>query len=62
MEVCNIVWEMVIKTILNKKECEKAKWLPEEAFKIAEKINKRQRRKEIIYPMECKLPENSKER
>ena len=38
MEVCNIVWEMVIKTILNKKECEKAKWLPEEAFKIAEKI------------------------
>ena len=38
MEVCNIVWEMVIKTILNKKECEKAKWLPEEGLKIPEKI------------------------
>ena len=29
---------MVIKTILKKNKCEKAKWLPEEALKIAEKI------------------------
>ena len=38
MEVCNIVREVVIKTILKKNKCENAKWLPEEALKIAEKI------------------------
>ena len=38
MEVCNIVWEVVIKTILKKNKFEKAKWLPEEAIKIAENI------------------------
>ena len=32
------VWEVVIKTILKKNKCEKAKWLPEEALKIAKKI------------------------
>ena len=37
MEVCNIVWEVVIKTILKKNVCEEAKWLPEEALKIAKK-------------------------
>ena len=38
MEVCNIVWEVVTKTIPKKNNCEKAKWLPEEAIKIAENI------------------------
>ena len=38
MEVCNIVQEVVIKTILKKNKCDKAKWLPEEALKVAEKI------------------------
>ena len=37
MEVCDIVQEAVIKTILKKKKCKKAKWLSEEALKIAEK-------------------------
>ena len=37
-QVHNIVWEVVIKTILKKNKCEKAKLLPEEALKIAEKI------------------------
>ena len=37
MEVCNIVQEAVIKTILMKKKCKKAKWLSEEALQIAEK-------------------------
>jgi len=32
------IWEVVIKTILKKNKCEKAKCLPEEALKIAEKI------------------------
>ena len=36
-EVCDIVQEAVIKTILNRKKCKKAKWLSEEALQIAEK-------------------------
>ena len=36
-EVRDIVWEAVIKTILKKKKCKKTKWLPQEAFQIAEK-------------------------
>ena len=37
MEVCDIVQEMVIKTIPKKKKCKKAKCLSEEALQIAEK-------------------------
>ena len=37
MEVCNTVQEAVTKTIPKKKKCKKAKWLSEEALKIAEK-------------------------
>ena len=37
MEVCNIVQEMVIKSIPKKKKCKQAKWLSEEALQIAEK-------------------------
>ena len=37
MEFCDIVQEAVIKTILKKKKCTKAKRLSEEAFQIAEK-------------------------
>ena len=37
MEVRDIVQEAVIKTIPKKKKCKKAKWLSEEALKIAEK-------------------------
>ena len=36
-ERSDIVQEAVIKTIPKKKKCEKAKWLSEEAFQIAEK-------------------------
>ena len=35
--VCKNVQEVVIKTILKKKKCKKAKWLSEEALQIAEK-------------------------
>ena len=38
MEVCNIVQEVVTKTIPKKNKCEKEKALPEEALKTAEKI------------------------
>ena len=35
IEVCDTVQETGIKTIPKKKKCKKAKWLPEEALKIA---------------------------
>ena len=53
----------MIKTILKKKKGKKTNWLSEEALEIAErKKRKRQRRKGKIYPAECRVPENSKER
>ena len=36
-EVCDIVQEVVIKTIPKKKKCKKAKWLSKEALQIPEK-------------------------
>ena len=36
-ELCDIIWEAVIKTIPERKKCKKAKWLSEEALQIAEK-------------------------
>ena len=41
---------------------QQAKWLFEEILQIAEKRRERQRRKGKIYPNECRVPENSKER
>ena len=38
MEVCNIVLELLTKTIPKKNKCEKEKGLPQEALKTAEKI------------------------
>ena len=37
MELCDMVQEVVIKTIPKKKKCKKAKWLSEEGLQIAEK-------------------------
>ena len=37
LEVCDIAQEVVIKTILKKKKCKRAKWLSEEAFRTAMK-------------------------
>ena len=61
-EVHNIVQEAVIKIIPKKKKCKRAKWLSEKALQIAGKRSERQRRKEKIYPSECGVPKNSKER
>ena len=60
-EVRNTVQEVVTKTIPMKKKYKKAKWLSEEALQIAKKTSERQR-KGNIYPSECRVPENSKER
>ena len=53
MEVHNIVQEVVINTIPKKKKCKKAKWLSEEAWRIAEKRREAQGReeKEIYIPI-----------
>ena len=63
-EVHNIVQEVVIKTIPNKKKCNNAKWLSEESLQIAEKRReaKGKEEKEKIYPSECRVPKNSTER
>ena len=50
MEIHDIVQEAVTKTIPKKNKCKRAKWLSEEALQIAEKRNKRQRRKGKICP------------
>ena len=49
MEVCDIVQETGIKTIPMEKKCKKAKWLSEEVL-------------QKIFPFECRVPKNSKER
>ena len=64
MEVCNIVWEVVTKTIPKKKKCEKTMWLPEEALKTAEKIREVNGKgeKERYTQWNADFPENSKEK
>ena len=65
MEVCDTVQEAVIKTIPKKKKCKRAKWLSEEALQTAEKRREAKGKKEKkrwIYPFECRVPKNSKER
>ena len=66
-EVCDICTlykneEAGIKTIPKRKKFNKTKWLSEEALQIAVHRSERQRRKGKIYPFECRVPENSKER
>ena len=50
------------KTIPKKKKFKKAKQLSEEALEIAEERIDTKGRKGKIYPTECRVPENSKER
>ena len=63
-EVRDIVQETGIKTIPMDKKCKKAKWLSGEGLQIAvkRKRSEKQRRKGKIYPFECTVPKNSKER
>ena len=58
MEVCVIVQKD------RKKNCKKDKWLSEEALQITGKTSnvKGKGEKENIYPFECRIPKNSKER
>ena len=62
-KVCGIEQEAVIKTITKKKKCKKAKWLSGETLKIADKRREAKGKGEKeIYPFECRVPNNSKER
>ena len=62
-QVHDIVQEAGIKTISKKKKCKKAKWLSEEALQIAEKKREAKGKGDKeIYPSECRVPKNSKER
>ena len=50
--------------LISYNKCKKAKWLSQEAFRVAEKreVKERQRRKGKIYPSACRVLENSKEK
>ena len=61
-EVRDIVQEAVIKNISKKKKCKKAKWLSEKILQIAMKRREAKGKREKIYPFECRVPKNSKER
>ena len=52
------------RSILKKKKHKKAKWLSEEALQIAVKRRegKGKGEKERLYPSECRVPKNNKER
>ena len=62
-EVCDIVQEAVIRTTPKKNKCKKSKWLSEEALEIAVK-RREVKGKETgkIYPSECRVPKNIRER
>ena len=64
MDRGDLIQAAVIKTIPNKKKCKKAKWLSEEALQIPEERReaKGKGEKGKIYPSECRVPKNSKER
>ena len=62
MEVHDIVQEAVIKTIPKKKKCKKTKRLSEEVLQLSEKRREAKGKGEKIYPCECRVPKNSKER
>ena len=64
MEVHDFVQETVTKAIPKKKKYKEAKWLSEKALQIAVKRReaKKKRIERKIYPFECRVPKNSKER
>ena len=61
-EVRDFVQEAGIKIIPMKKKCKKAEQLSEEALQIAVKRSEKQSKKGKIYPLECRVSKNSKER
>ena len=61
--VGNIVQEAVIKTIPRKRNAKRQNGCQKRSYKYLRKEEKlKARRKGKIYPFECRVPENSKER
>ena len=62
-ELWTEVRDIVQETIPMEKKCKKAKWLSEEALQIpVKRRDEKSRRKEKIYPFECRVPKKSRER
>ena len=62
-EVHDSIQEAGIKTIPKKRKCKKAKWLSDRALQIARKEEKQKaKEKRKIYPFECRVPKNNKDR
>ena len=63
-EVHYIVQEAVVKTIPEKRRCEKAKWLSEEAIEMSEKRrdSKGKGEKGKVYSFQCRVLKNIKVR
>ena len=63
-EVHDIIQEAVIKTIPKKKKCQKGKMVLSGGLtnSCEKKRSKKQKRKGKIFPFECRVPKNSKER
>ena len=60
---CEIVQEAVIKNSTKKNKRKKTTWLSEEALQIAEKRREAKGKGEKdIYPSECRVQKNSKEK
>ena len=63
MEVHDIVQEAVVKTIPKKKKCKKTTWLLRRPHRqLLKEENLRAKGKGKLYPFECRVPKNSKER
>ena len=63
LEWAAISFSKMTKTIPKKKKRKEAKWLSEEALQITEKRREMKGKAEReIYPTECRVLENSKER
>ena len=62
-EVRDIVQETGIKTIPMEKKCKKSKWLSGKALQIAVKRREAKSKGEKeLFPFECRVPKNTKER
>ena len=61
-EVHDIVQETGIRTIPKKKKCKKQNGCLRRPYKKMWKEERQQRRKGKIYPFECRVTKNSKER
>ena len=65
IEVCDIAQETGINTIPKKKKCKKGKIIVVRGGltnSCEKKISEKQRRKGKIYPFECRVSKNTKER